>query len=136
MKTARLLSFGALALSLLAGSVTAAVSPDEAAKLGSSLTPIGAQKEGNADGSIPAWTGGLAASGKVDGKGFLSDPFADEKPLFTITVQNVEQYKDKLSDGQLAMFKRYPRPTGSRCTRPIARWPCRPRSTRRSSRAR
>ena len=119
MKTARLLSSGALALSLLAGSVTAAVSPDEAAKLGSSLTPIGAQKEGNADGSIPAWTGGLAASaGKVDGKGFLSDPFADEKPLFTITAQNVEQYKDKLSDGQLAMFKRYPRPTGSRCTRP------------------
>ncbi|HCK4675841.1 TPA: DUF1329 domain-containing protein [Pseudomonas aeruginosa] len=109
MKTARLLSSGALALSLLAGSVTAAVSPDEAAKLGSSLTPIGAQKEGNADGSIPAWTGGLAASaGKVDGKGFLSDPFADEKPLFTITAQNVEQYKDKLSDGQLAMFKRYP----------------------------
>ena len=89
--------------------MTAAVSPDEAAKLGSSLTPIGAQKEGNADGSIPAWTGGLAASaGKVDGKGFLSDPFADEKPLFTITAQNVEQYKDKLSDGQLAMFKRYP----------------------------
>ena len=34
--------------------------------------------------------------------------FADEKPLFTITAQNVEQYKDKLSDGQLAMFKRYP----------------------------
>ena len=110
MKTTKiLLHTGVLALSLLATQVMAAVSADEAAKLGTSLTPLGAEKAGNADGSIPAWTGGLAASaGKVDGKGFLSDPFADEKPLFTITAQNVEQYKDKLSDGQLAMFKRYP----------------------------
>jgi len=48
-----------LALSVLATNVMAAVSPEEAAKLGTTLTPVGAEKAGNADGSIPAWTGGI-----------------------------------------------------------------------------
>ncbi|CAN7462997.1 DUF1329 domain-containing protein [Pseudomonas sp. LjRoot71] len=110
MKTTKnLLQTGALALSLMACSVMAAVSPDEAAKLGTSLTPIGAETAGNADGSIPAWTGGLPkTAGTVDSAGFLSDPFASEQPLFTITAANADQYKDKLTPGQLAMFKRYP----------------------------
>ena len=109
MRTTRILQCGALALSLLSCGVMAAVSADEVAKLGTTLTPMGSQKEGNADGSIPAWTGGISrTAGKLDGKGFLSNPFADEKPLFTITAQNADQYKDKLSAGQLAMFKRYP----------------------------
>ncbi|MGK8438145.1 DUF1329 domain-containing protein [Ectopseudomonas hydrolytica] len=100
---------GALSLSLLAGSVLAAVSAEEAAKLGTSLTPLGAQMEGNAAGTIPSWTGGLAANaGQVDARGFLSDPFAGEQPLFTITAQNLAQYRDQLSAGQLAMFQRYP----------------------------
>ena len=98
-----------LALSVLAANVMAAVSPEEAAKLGTSLTPVGAEKAGNADGSIPAWTGGIPKNaGTVDSKGFLSDPFANEKPLFVITAATVDKYKDKLSDGQVAMFKRYP----------------------------
>ncbi|KAB0548432.1 DUF1329 domain-containing protein [Pseudomonas argentinensis] len=107
--TKRLLQTGALTLSLLATGVMAAVSADEAAKLGNTLTPIGAEKAANADGSIPAWTGGLPINaGAVDAGGFLADPFPNEKPLFTITAQNVEQYKDKLTPGQYAMFKRYP----------------------------
>jgi hypothetical protein len=107
--TKSLIHTGALALSLLATSVMAKVSPDEAAKLGTSLTPIGAEKAGNADGSIPQWDGGLPINaGAVDEKGFLADPFASEKPLFVITASNAEQYKDKLSAGQLSMFKRYP----------------------------
>ncbi|AEF23344.1 DUF1329 domain-containing protein [Pseudomonas fulva] len=107
--TKRLLQTGALTLSLLATGVMAAVSADEAAKLGNTLTPVGAEKAGNADGSIPAWTGGLPVNaGAVDSAGFLADPFPNEKPLFTITAQNVEQYKDKLTPGQYAMFKRYP----------------------------
>ncbi|KSW24088.1 MULTISPECIES: DUF1329 domain-containing protein [unclassified Pseudomonas] len=109
MNKIRILQCGALVLSLLSGAVMAAVSADEAAKLGTSLTPMGAQKEGNADGSIPAWTGGIDKSaGSEDARGFLSDPFAGEKPLFTITAQNVDQYRDKLTDGQVALFKRYP----------------------------
>ena len=107
MKTTKLIT--ALALSLLAGSVLAAVAPEEAAKLGNSLTPLGAEKAGNADGSIPEWTGGLAkGAASVLSGGFLGDPFASEQPLFTITAQNLEQYRDKLSEGQVAMFKRYP----------------------------
>ena len=107
--TKRLLQTGALTLSLLATGVMAAVSADEAAKLGNTLTPVGAEKAGNADGSIPAWNGGLPVNaGAVDSAGFLADPFPNEKPLFTITAQNVEQYKDKLTPGQYAMFKRYP----------------------------
>ncbi|CAE6894301.1 MULTISPECIES: DUF1329 domain-containing protein [Pseudomonas] len=99
----------ALTLSLLASGVMAAVSPDEAAKLGTTLTPVGAEKAGNADGTIPAWTGGLpTTAGKADDKGFLPNPYAGEKPLFTITAQNLDQYKAKLTPGQLAMFKRYP----------------------------
>lgn len=100
---------GALSLSLLAGSVLAAVSEQEAAKLGNSLTPLGAEMAGNNAGTIPAWTGGLAIdAGQVDARGFLSDPYAGEQPLFTITAQNLDQYRDQLTPGQLAMFKRYP----------------------------
>ncbi len=109
MKSTRILQTGALTLSLLASSLMAAVTPEEAAQLGTSLTPLGAEMAGNADGSIPAWTGGLPTNaGAVDGKGFLADPFASEQPLFTITAANAAQYQDKLSAGQLAMLKRYP----------------------------
>ena len=106
--TKNLLQAGVLGLSLLATSVMAAVSADEAAKLGTSLTPMGAEKAGNADGSISAWKPLSKTAGAVDAKGFLADPYAGEKPLYTITAQNVDQYKDKLSPGQVAMFKRYP----------------------------
>ncbi|WP_248798865.1 DUF1329 domain-containing protein [Pseudomonas sp. MWU13-2105] len=106
--TKNLLQVGVLGLSLLATGVMAAVSADEAAKLGTSLTPMGAEKAGNAAGTIPAWAPMAKTIGTADSKGFLSDPYASEKPLFIITAQNVEQYKDKLAPGQYAMFKRYP----------------------------
>ncbi|MFV3308165.1 DUF1329 domain-containing protein [Pseudomonas sp. NY15181] len=108
MKNPLILGSGALALSLLASAAVAAISPQEADKLGSSLTPMGAQKEGNADGSIPAWTGGLKPGAATVQNGFLGDPYASEKPLFVITAANAEQYKEKLTPGQLALFKRYP----------------------------
>ncbi|MGH8446568.1 MAG: DUF1329 domain-containing protein [Solimonas sp.] len=88
----------------------AAVSADEAKALGTTLTPIGAEAAGNADGSIPAWSGkwlGVPPQVKYDGKR-NPDPYPDEKPLFTITGQNVAQYADKLGDGQKALFAKYP----------------------------
>lgn len=106
--TKSLFHAGVLGLSLLATSVMAAVPAAEADKLGKSLTPMGAEMAGNADGSIPAWKPLPKNAGNADSKGFLSDPYANEKPLFTITAQNVDQYKDKLAPGQYAMFKRYP----------------------------
>ncbi|MGE8415843.1 MAG: DUF1329 domain-containing protein [Pseudomonas sp.] len=106
--TKSLLHIGVLGLSLLASGVMAAVSADEAAKLGTSLTPMGAETAGNAAGTIPAWKPLATNAGSVDSKGFLSNPYGNEQPLFIITAQNVEQYKDKLAPGQYAMLKRYP----------------------------
>jgi hypothetical protein len=106
--TKGLLQVGVLGLSLLATGVMAAVSESEAAKLGTTLTPMGAEKAGNAAGTIPAWSPLPKNAGNVDSKGFLSDPYASEQPLFVITAQNVDKYKDNLSPGQYAMFKRYP----------------------------
>ncbi|WP_221797848.1 DUF1329 domain-containing protein [Oceanobacter mangrovi] len=97
----------ALLLSLTGAMAHAAVSEADAAKLGKSLTPVGAEQA--ASGDIPAWTGGIQkppAGYKEGGK--LVDPFADEKPLFVITAANYKQYGDKLSDGQKAMFEKYP----------------------------
>ncbi|MGH1431502.1 MAG: DUF1329 domain-containing protein [Neptuniibacter sp.] len=91
------------ALLLSSSSIIAATTAEKAADLGTSLTPIGAEKAGNAAGTIPAWNGGLAGNSDR-----YSNPFADEKPLFTITAANAEQYKDKLTPGQLAMLNKYP----------------------------
>ena len=98
-----------LATLTLAEPTLAAVTPDEAAKLGTTLTPVGAEKAGNADGSIPAWDGGYTkAPPAFKPGGHYPDPFADDKPIATIDAKNADQYKDKLSPGQLALFKRYP----------------------------
>ena len=106
--TKSLFHAGVLGLSLLATSVMAAEPAAEADKLGKSLTPMGAEMAGNADGSIPAWKPLPKNAGSVDSKGFLSNPYASEQPLFTITAKDVDKYKDKLAPGQYAMFKRYP----------------------------
>ena len=91
---------------------SAKVSAEEAAKLGSELTCSGAEKAGNKDGSIPAYSGkwqGTPPHVTFKGTGnFWPDPYADEKPLFTITAQNMEQYAERLTDGQKALFKKYP----------------------------
>lgn len=102
------LQVGLLVVSLLSTKVLAAVSAQEAAQLGTSLTPLGAQKEGNVAGSIPAWKGGLGVDAAAVENGFLSNPFDGEKPQFVITAKNAGQYKAQLSEGQLAMFARYP----------------------------
>jgi hypothetical protein len=89
-------------------SAQAAVSAGEAAKLKTELTPFGAEKAANKDGSIPAWTGGYTTPIPGDkAGGRRGDPFKDEKPLFSITGKNVDQYADKLSDGQKALLKKY-----------------------------
>lgn len=106
--TKSLFHAGVLGLSLLATGVMAAVPAAEADKLGKSLTPMGAEMAGNANGSIPAWKPLPKNAGSVDSKGFLSNPYASEQPLFTITAKDVDKYKDKLAPGQYAMFKRYP----------------------------
>lgn len=87
----------------------AAVSAEEAARLKSELTPFGAEKAANADGSIPAWTGGmtLGIPGDTPG-GRRGDPFKDEKPLFSITARNMDQHAAHLTDGTRALLQKYP----------------------------
>ena len=101
-----------LACVLIQASATSAwaeMAPNDLARLGKDLTPNGAEMAGNADGSIPAWTGGLTKppAGWDPKQGYV-DPFKDEKPLFTINAQNVEQYKDKVAPGLIAMLKKFP----------------------------
>lgn len=105
-----LLAAAVAATSLLATGAHAAISAAEAAKLGGpDYTPLGAERKANADGSIPAWDGGLQAPPANWKEGEkLVDPFPADKPLFEITAKNLDQYKDKLTPGQIAMFKRYP----------------------------
>ncbi|WP_062262084.1 DUF1329 domain-containing protein [Endozoicomonas arenosclerae] len=105
--------------SLLAGSIVGAlitatglsakVPPEEAAKLGKELTPVGATRAGNAEGTIPAWNPDFKPPASYKGSGSeYPDPYADEKPLFTITAANVQEHKDKLSPGQVKLFETYP----------------------------
>jgi hypothetical protein len=102
-------AFAALLLVVTSGSAVAKLAPAEADKLKKELTPVGAERAGNKDGSIPAWDGGLGkppACFKGAGSWYC-DPFPEEKPKFTITKANVEQYKAQLTDGQKALFAKF-----------------------------
>jgi hypothetical protein len=94
----------------LATRALAGVSAQEAARLGGpELTPVGAERAGNAEGTIPAWTGGITGPipGYQPGE-HHRDPFPDDPILFTISDANQERYADKLSEGQKALLRAYP----------------------------
>lgn len=103
-----------LAVCCLAGvsaSSWARVSAEEAQKLGKELTPYGAEKAGNKDGSIPAWDGGITEKNQPAdyrrGKRH-PDPYASDKMLFKITADNMDQYASQLPEGVKALLKTYP----------------------------
>jgi len=99
-----------LALSMIATGVMAqSLTQAEIDQLGTTLTPVGAEKAGNAAGTIPEWTGGLAVdAGKKLERNFSENPYAGEQAEFVITAQNYQEHKDNLTPGQVAMFERYP----------------------------
>lgn len=95
------------------GFAHAAVSPEEASRLGQDLTCVGAERAGNAAGTIPEFKGTYV--GEVPGwdaephsGAHPIDPFADDQPILVITAGNASEYADNLSEGQLAMFRQYP----------------------------
>ncbi|NJD31896.1 MAG: DUF1329 domain-containing protein [Gammaproteobacteria bacterium] len=100
----------AATLAVVSASAMATATPEEAAQLGKSLTPLGAEKAGNKEGTIPEWTGGLTTppASYKPGDTKLPDPFGNEKPRLVITGQNADQYKDKLNAITYALLKRYP----------------------------
>lgn len=83
----------------------AGVSADEAAQLKTTLTPTGAIRAGNADGTIPAWDGGYKATAGTQDETPLV--YASEKPLFSITKDNVAKYADKLTAGTKYLVEKY-----------------------------
>jgi len=87
----------------------AGLSPDEISLLGTELTPFGAEKNANADGSIPAWQGGIMQppAGYQPGSHHI-DPYADDKIQFTINAKNMDQYTDRLPAGYQSLLKTYP----------------------------
>ena len=97
----------ALLGTLAAGFANAAPGSDEIAKLGTTLTPVGAEPGANADGTIPKWSGSTnkpVGSWKYGMNRIDSWTYKDEKPLFVITAANVAKYKDRLTAGQIAMI--------------------------------
>jgi len=91
----------------------AAVTAQEAARLGADLTPLGGEKKGNAEGTIPAWEGGFDTPAKAGVPHYKPgehrpDPFASERPLFTITAANMSQYASRLTEGQKKLLQQYP----------------------------
>ncbi|HUI63093.1 MAG TPA: DUF1329 domain-containing protein [Steroidobacteraceae bacterium] len=108
----RAIGFAAAAW-LVATPSWSAVSAQEAARLGADLTPMGAEKAGNADGTIPEWTGGIRSAADAGFPAYRSgqfhpDPYAADKPLFTITHENMGQYADKLTEGHKKLLQAYP----------------------------
>ena len=98
---------------LLASMAQAKVADEKAAELGGAkFTPMGAEVSANANGSIPAWSGSMKSAPeglKYSGSGDIyPDPYAADKPLFTITSANVAKYAGQLSEGQRALFKKFP----------------------------
>ena len=102
----RRIATAALCLGIGAGFVPS-VHADDGERL-----PWGALKAGSKDGSIPAWDGGLPANTSPPGfkkdSGFWADPYAADKPLYTVTAANMAQYADKLSEATKELLKRYP----------------------------
>ena len=105
------LAFAIAAALGAAGNVMAKATADEIAKLGKQLTCVGAEKAGSPAGVAEftgKWNGAAPGMTTEPGKHQI-DPYANEKPLLTITAQNMAQHADKLSEGQKALFKKFPK---------------------------
>lgn len=101
----------ALSLTALAFNAHSKVTEEEAAALGDTLTPLGAIKAANEAGTIPEWTGGISSDQLPegfdrDGTGYTL-PFADDSPLYTITGQNITEYRPLLSAGHQKLLESY-----------------------------
>lgn len=114
MSNIRSLTPLALASALVFASISnashAAVSPEEAKALGTTLTRFGSEAGANADGSIPAYKGGTQAPPGYDitKNKTYPDPFAGEKPLYSIDSKNLSQYESLVTEGNKAMLKKFP----------------------------
>ncbi len=87
----------------------AGVTAREAQLLTTALTPVGAERAGNAAGTIPGWDGGYTVQDPNYRQGAVRpDPFAADKPLFSITATNLAAHRDLVPEGASAMFAKFP----------------------------
>ncbi len=87
-----------LVLAMATIGLTAAAPDDPAVVLRTRLTPVGAERAGNADGTIPNWTGAVIPA----------DPDGREKPLLVIDHGNAQHYAARLPEGARALFAKFP----------------------------
>ncbi len=108
MKQITLISL-AISLAFTGATAQAKITAEQAAKLKTELTPLGAVRAANKDGSIPAWTGGItqAPAGYKAGDHHI-DPYASDNIEYTITSKNLAQYENLLTPGQVKLFNTYP----------------------------
>jgi len=112
MKQQHILRLGLAAILGIVTITAAAVTAQQAAKLGGELTPMGAEKAANAAGTIPAWSGGLTSAAQAGAPGFKSgghhpDPYASDKPLYKIDATNMSRYAANLTAGHKALLNAY-----------------------------
>ena len=104
------LRFGAALLlgCVLASPAAAEITADQIARLGADLTPLGGERAGNTEGTIPEWTGGITEppAGYVLGE-HHRDPYAGDQPLFVISAANLDEHRDRLSVGHQRILETY-----------------------------
>lgn len=102
---------GSSLIAMRAGAARAQVSA--ASSLGAGLTPMGSEIAGNADGSIPAWTGGLTsvpAGINVVRNGvasYIPELFPNEQPTIVVDQSNMADHAALLTEGVQAMITKY-----------------------------
>ncbi len=77
------------------------------------LTPMGAERTGNADGTIPSWDGGIRSPTEAGFSDFVSgghhpDPFPADPVLVRIDATNAQRFDALLSDGHRRLLADFP----------------------------
>ena len=99
---------GILLLAVCASHAHARVDESQAVRLGQDLTPLGAERAGNAAGTIPAWTGGVQAPAEYTAGMHHPDPFAADPVLYRVDSSNVADYATLLPQGLRALLEKQP----------------------------
>lgn len=108
MTIVRNLLVGTLVAACAITPALAEITAEQIARLGKDLTPLGGERAGNAEGTIPPWEGGLLTlpAGYKPGD-HHPDPYSTDEVLFTISADNLSQYGSKVTPGHQAMIGTY-----------------------------
>ena len=76
--------------------------------VGTGPDAAGAERAGNAAGTIPAWTGGVQAPAGYEPGMHHPDPFAGDSLLYRVDRNNLKEHENQLPEGMKALLERYP----------------------------